>query len=76
MEEVRRRKKRLIIAGRRDERIRMMNRLHVMGGLLIMATLSAEMRCLSDAVLRERWEERGSRGRAGICVNLAAKWRV
>lgn len=27
-------------------------------------------------VLRERREERGSRGRAGISVNLAAKWRV
>lgn len=41
-----------------------------------MAILSVEMRCLSDVVLRERREEQGSRGRAGISINLAAKWRV
>lgn len=70
------REKRLIFAGLRDEWNRMMNRLHVTGGLLIMAILSVEMRCLSDVVLRERREERESRGRAGISVNLAAKWRV
>ncbi len=66
----------MIVVGPRDERIRMMNRLHVISGLLIMATLSVEMRCLSDVVLRERREEQGSRGRAAMCVNLAAKWRV
>lgn len=66
----------LIVAAPRNEGSGMMNRLHVMGGLLIMAILSVEMRCLSDVVLRERREERGSRGRAGISVNLAAKWRV
>ncbi len=68
--------KRLIFAGPRDAWSGMMNRLHVTGGLLIMAILSVEMRCLSDVVLRERRDERGSRGRAGISVNLAAKWRV
>lgn len=67
---------RLMVAGRREEGSGMMNRLHVTGGLLIMAILSVEMRCLSDVVLRERREERGSRGRARINVNLAAKWRV
>lgn len=36
---------RLIVAGLRREGSGMMNRLHVMGGLLIMATLSVEMRC-------------------------------
>lgn len=71
-----RREKRLIVAGPRDEWSGMMNRLHVMGGLLIMAILSVEIRCLSDVVLREGWEEQGSRGRAGISINLAAKWRV
>ena len=41
-----------------------------------MAILSVEMRCLSNVVLRERREERESRRRAGINVNLASKWRV
>lgn len=59
-----------------DVRNGRMNRLHVIGGLLIMAILSVEMKCLSDVVLRARWEERGSRVRAGISVNLAAKLRV
>lgn len=31
-------------------------------GLMNMAILSVEMRCLSDVVLRERQEERGHRG--------------
>ena len=70
------REKRLIVTGPRDEWSEMMNRLHVTGGLLIMAILSVEMRCLSDVVLTERQEEPGSRRRAGISVNLAAKWRV
>lgn len=41
-----------------------------------MAILSSEMRCLSDVVLKERQEERGHRGRAGIRINRAAKWTV
>lgn len=45
-------------------------------GLRNMAILSVEMRCLSDVVLRERQEERGHRGRAGISINLTAKWTV
>lgn len=49
--------KRLIVAGPRDDWSRMMNRHHVMGGLLIMAILSLEIRCLSDVVLREKREE-------------------
>ena len=57
-----RRGKRLIVAAARGEGSRMMNRLHVMGGLLIMAILSVEMRCLSDVVLRERREERAEQG--------------
>lgn len=52
---------RLIATGWRDERSWMMNSLHVMGRLLIMAILSVEIRCLSNVVLRERREERGSR---------------
>lgn len=51
------REKRLIVTGPRDERSRMMNTFHLMGGLLIMAILSVEMRCLSDVVLKERREE-------------------
>lgn len=70
------REKRLIITGLRDEWSGMMNRLHVMGRLLIMAILSVEMRCLSDVVLKETQEEPGSSRRAVISVNLAAKWRV
>ena len=67
----------LIITRPRDGRSGMMNRLHVMGRLLIMAILSVEMRCLSDVVLKERREERGSRGGGGgTGVNLAAKWRI
>lgn len=54
--------KRLIVAGPRDEPSKTMGGLHVMGGLLIMAILSVDIRCLSDVVLRERREERGSRG--------------
>lgn len=54
----------------------MMNKLHVTGGLLIMAILSVEMRCLSDVVLRESREEQRSRGRIEIRFNLAAKWTL
>lgn len=53
-----------------------MNKPHAIGGLLIMAILSVEIRCLSDVVLRNRREERRCRGRAVISFNLPAKWRV
>lgn len=60
----------------REEWSGMMNKLHVTGGLLIMAILSVEMRCLSDVVLRESREEQRSRGRIETSFNLAAKWTL
>lgn len=62
------------IARLRDEGSGMMNRLHVW--TLDYGNIECGNEMLSDVVLRERQEAQGSKGKAGISINLAAKWRV
>lgn len=52
----------------------MMNRLHVW--TLDYGNIECGNEMLSDVVLRERQEAQGSKGKARISINLAAKWRV